>query len=102
MRSGFAGTLALTALLMPTGANAAMQVNCVWEGRTPVAITVEGDGAFWRDYDLGAYYEIEVNKVGTWLLLDEPRPVLAIQVSEADKPIGVALAIRSNGGRCWK
>jgi hypothetical protein len=88
MRLVLAGLLALAAPLMPSGAKAAMQVNCIWERRTPVAITVEGDGAFWREHDRGAYYDVEVNKLRVWLLLDQPRPALSIHLTQPDNPIG--------------
>ncbi len=105
MRSALTGLLALAALLMPSGAKAAMQINCSWEGRTPVAITVEGDASAWRYYHryrVGNYYVIEVNRLGVWILLEEPRPVLRIQLIQPDDPIDVVLAAHSDGGRCWK
>jgi hypothetical protein len=48
MRSSLTGLFALAALLVPSGANAAMQVRCNWEGGARVAITVEGDATAWR------------------------------------------------------
>ena len=70
----------------------------------PVAITVEGDAADLRYYHYGggSYYDIEVTRSGVWLLLDEPRLVLGIQLIRPDDPIDVALAAHFDGGRCWK
>ena len=48
MRSSLTGLFALAALLVPSAANAAMQVRCSWEGGVRVAITVEGDATAWR------------------------------------------------------
>ena len=89
---------------MPSGANAAIQVLCNWEGRSLVAITVEGNAAdlrYYHYYDNG-YYEIEATRSGIWMLLDEPRPVLSIQLIGPDKPIGLVLRSDFAGGRCWR
>ena len=48
MRSALIGLLALVSVLVPSVAQTAMQLRCSWEGRMPVAITVEGDAAAWR------------------------------------------------------
>jgi hypothetical protein len=93
----------LAALLVPSGANAALQFRCNWEGRMPVAITVEGDATALRHYYAGgSYYDIAVTRSGVWLLLDEPKPVLGIQLIRPDHPIAVELDASFNGGRCWK
>jgi hypothetical protein len=105
MRSALTGLFALAALLVPSDAKAALQVLCRWEGRMPVAITVEGDAAalrYYRYYGGGSYYDIEATRSGVWLLLDEPRPVLSIQLIRPDDPIDVVLAAHSDGGRCWQ
>ena len=71
----------------------------------PVAITVEGDAAalrYYRYYGGGSYYDIEVTRSGAWLLLDEPKPVLRIQLIQPDDRIDVVWAAHSAGGRCWK
>ena len=105
MRSALTGLLALGALLVPSGAEAALQVRCSWEGRMPVAITVEGDAAALRyaRYHGGAsYYDIEVTRSGVWLMLDEPKPVLRVQLIRPGDPIDVVLAASFEGGRCWK
>ena len=90
---------------MPAGAEAAQQVLCSWEGGSRVAITVEGDAAafrYYRYYRGGSYYDIEVTRSGVWLLLDEPKPVLRIQLIRPDHPIDVALTGHFRGGRCWR
>jgi len=49
----------------------------------PVAITVEGDARdlhYYRYYGGASYYDIEVTRSGIWLLLDEPKRVLSIQL----------------------
>jgi hypothetical protein len=105
MRSALTGLFALGALLVPSGAEAALQVRCSWEGRMPVAITVEGDAAalrYSRYYGGGSYYDIAVTRSGVWLLLDEPKPVLSIQLIRPDHPITVVLDATFDGGRCWK
>jgi hypothetical protein len=105
MRSALTGLFALAAILVPSGAKAALQVLCSWEGRMPVAITVEGDAAalrYSRYYSGGSYYDIQVTRSGVWLLLDEPRPVLSIQLIGPDDPIDVVFAASFEGGRCWK
>ena len=44
-----------------------------------------------------------VNKLGILAyLVDEPRPVLSMQLTQPDNPIGVTLAQYTKGGRCWK
>jgi hypothetical protein len=71
----------------------------------PVAITVEGDAAalrYARYYGGGSYYDIEVTRSGVWLLLDEPKPVLSIQLIRPDPAIGVVWSASFSGGRCWK
>ena len=91
-------------LLVPSGAKAALQFRCNWEG-IPVAITVEGDAAALRytSYHAGSsYYDIAVTRSGVWLLLDEPKPVLSIQVIQPGDPIGVPVAVTFEGGRCWR
>jgi len=105
MRSALTGLFALTALLVPFDAKAAMQVLCRWEGRMPVAISVEADASDFDDYRTyggGSYYDIEVTRSGVWLLLDQPKPVLGIKLIAPDDPIDVALASRFEGGRCWR
>ena len=105
MRPALTGLFALSALLVPSGAKAAMQVLCSWEGRMPVAITVEGDATAWRYYRYyggGSYYDIEVTRSGVWLLLDEPKPVLSIQLIRPDDRIDMVWAAHFGGGRCWK
>ena len=107
MRPAHAGLLALTLFLDLPSANAAMQVLCNWDGRLPVAITVEGDASAF--YSFGAfgsfsdgYYEIEITNSGVWMLLNEPKPVLSIQMIGSRKPIDLALALDAGCGRCWK
>ena len=105
MRQALTGLFALGVLIVPSGAEAAMQFRCSWEGRMPVAITVEGDANALRysRYDVsGSYYDIEVTRSGIWLLLDEPKPVLRIQIIRPDPPIDVVLTASFGGGRCWK
>lgn len=71
----------------------------------PVAITVEGDANALRysPYDVGgSYYDIVATRSGVWLLLDEPKPVLSIQMIWPDPPITVVLDASFDGGRCWK
>ena len=105
MRSALTGLFALAALLVPSGAEAALQILCSWEGRMPVAITVEGDAAAVRHYGYygdGSYYDIAVTRSGAWLLLDEPKLVLSIQLIRPDDPVDVAFAAHFDGGRCWK
>ena len=73
--------------------------------RLPVAITVEGDAAGWRYhryYGGDSYYDIEVTRSGVWLLLEEPKPVLRIQLIGPDHPIDLALTADFHGGRCWR
>lgn len=104
MRSAFTGLFALGALLVPSGAEAALQIRCSWEGRMPVAITVEGDTPpflYSGYYGGGSYYDIVVTRSGVWLLLDEPRLVLSVQIIRPDPPIDVVLAASFGGGRCW-
>jgi len=105
MRSALIGLSALAALQVPSSANAAMQVLCSWEGRSPVTITVEGDAAalrYYRYYGGDSYYDIEVTRSGVWMLLDEPKPVLSIQFIRPDDPIDVVLTAHFHGGRCWR
>jgi hypothetical protein len=105
MRSALTGLLALAALLAPSGAKAAQQILCSWEGRSRVAITVEGDAAAWRYhryYGRASYYDIVATRSGVWLLLDEPKPVLRIQLIQPDDPIDVVLSAHFRGGRCWR
>ena len=101
MRSALIGLLALASLLVPSAAQAAMQLRCNWEGRMPVAITVEGDAAAWR-YGHGSYYDIVATRSGVWLLLDEPKPVLRIQLIRPYDRIDVVWAAHFHGGRCWR
>jgi hypothetical protein len=103
MRSALARLFALAALLVASDAKAAQVILCNWEGRMPVAITVEGDVADLRYYahDSGGY-DIKVLRSGVWLLLDKPRPVLGIQLIQPDAPIDVAFASHFDGGRCWR
>jgi len=107
MRSALTGLFGLTALLLvPSGANAAMQFRCNWEGR-PVAITVEsdaGDLLYSQHYAGTGYYDIAVTRSGVWLLLDEPKPVLSIQLVRpglGDR-IGLPVAASLEGARCYK
>jgi hypothetical protein len=106
MRSSLTGLFAAAALLMPSDAKAAMQILCSWEGRSPLAITVEGDATDLRYHHYatgGSYYDIEVTRSGIWLLGDEPKRVLSIQlVRPDDQPIGVVFASHFAGGRCWR
>ena len=105
MRSAFTGLFALAAfLLMASGANAALQFRCIWEGR-PVAITVEGDAGdllYSQHYAGSGYYDIAVTRSGVWLLLDEPKPVLSIQLVRPGSPIGLPVTASLEGGRCWR
>lgn len=90
MRPALTGLFALGVLLVSSGAEAAMQFRCSWEGRMPVAITVEGDANALRysPYDVGgSYYDIVATRSGVWLLLDEPKPVLSIQMIWPDPPL---------------
>ena len=105
MRSALSGLVALAALLVPSGANAAMQVRCNWEGRMPVAITVEGDASDWRYqryYGRGSYYDVVVTRSGVWMLLDEPKPVLSVQLIRPYDRIDVVWSAHFGGGRCWR
>jgi hypothetical protein len=54
-----------------------------------------------RYYGGGRYYDIEVTRSGAWLMLDEPKPVLSIQLIGTDDPIDVVFAPHFDGGRCW-
>ena len=107
MRSALTGLFALAAfLLVPSGANAAMQFRCNWEGR-PVAITVEGDAGdllYSHHYAGSGYYDIAVTRSGVWLLLDEPKPVLSIQLVRPGLGdwIGLPVAASLEGARCYK
>jgi hypothetical protein len=100
MRSALTGLFALSALLVPSIANAAAEVHCNWEGQVPVAITVEGDAADFRYF--GSSYEITVTRDGAWLLLDEPRHVLSVKVTGPNPSIVMGLGPHFSGGRCWK
>lgn len=100
MRSALTGLFALSAILAPSMANAAVQVHCNWEGEVPVAITVEGDAAAFLDF--GNSYEIAATRDGAWLLLDEPRLVLSVKVTGPNPPIVMGLGPHFTGGRCWK
>jgi hypothetical protein len=106
MRSTLAALFALAVLFVPSGAEAAQQVLCSWEGGMPVAITVEGDAAdlrYYRHYGGRSYYDIEVTRSGVWLLLDEPKPVLSIElIGPPGDPIKVAFTTYFDGGRCWR
>lgn len=108
MRSAFAGLFALVALFMPSGAEAAMMFLCNWEGRAPVAITVDADAGTALRYDRGSsYYAIQATRSGVWVLLDEPKLVLGIKmiVRPGDPNsdwVDVALARHFESGRCWK
>src|SRR5262245_32120789 len=105
MRSALARLFALAAPLVASDAKAAQVVLCNWEGRTPVAITVEGDVAdlrYYPHYGGASYYDVQVTRSGVWLLLDKPRPVLGIQLIEPDAPIEVAFVSHFDGGRCWR
>jgi hypothetical protein len=103
MRRARTSLLALAALmLVPSGANAALQFRCNWEGR-PVAITVEGNAAALRySHDGSSYYDIVVTRSGVWLLLGEPKPLLSIQLIRPGSPIGLPVAASFEGGRCWR
>jgi hypothetical protein len=100
MRSARAGLFVLSALLVPSIANAAAEVRCNWEGQVPVAITVEGDAADFRYF--GNSYEIAATRDGAWLLLDEPRLVLSVKVTGPNPPIVMGLGPYFTGGRCWR
>jgi hypothetical protein len=111
MRSALTGLFALAALLMPSVAQAAMMLLCSWEGRAPVAITVDADAATALRYDRGSsYYAIEATKSGVWVLLDEPKLVLSIKLQMIVRPgdpnagewVDVTLAPYFDSGRCWK
>ena len=102
MRSALTGLFALAALLAPSDANAALLFLCRWEGGAPVAITVEADATALLYYGGGSYYDIEVTRSGVWLLLDEPKRVLSIQLVRPGDPIDVVLAASFDGGPCWK
>jgi hypothetical protein len=105
MRSALTGLFALGAFLVPSGAEAAQQVRCNLDGTTPVAITVEGNVTALRYshyYGGGSYYDIVVTRSGVWLLLDEPKPVLSIELIGPRHPIPVAFDASFEGGRCWK
>ena len=110
MRPALTGLFALGVLLVPSGAEAALQIRCSWEGRMPVAITVEDDNTpfgypryFGGSYfGGGSYYDIVATRSGVWLLLDEPKPVLSIQMIWPDPPITVVLDASFDGGRCWR
>ena len=105
MRPSLIGLLALASLIVPSAAQAAMQLRCSWEGRMPVALTVEGDAAAWRYhryYGRGSYYDIVATRSGVWLLLDEPKPVLRIQLIRPYDRIDVVWAAHFRGGRCWR
>ena len=68
----------------------------------PVAITVEGDASAWRYYRYygrGGYYDIVATRSGVWLLLDEPKPVLRIQLIRPYDRIDVVWAAHFHGGR---
>jgi len=100
MRSALTGLFALTAILVPSIANAAVEVHCNWEGEVPVAITVEGDDAGFRSF--GSSYEIALTRDGAWLLLDEPRRVSSVKLIGPNPPISMGLGAHFRGGRCWK
>jgi hypothetical protein len=105
MKSALTGLIALAALVVPSGANAALQFLCSWEGGSRVAITVEADAGalrYHRYYGGGIYYDIEVTRSGVWMLLDEPKPVLRIQLIGPDDPIDLAFTAHFRGGRCWR
>jgi hypothetical protein len=103
MRAALFGLLGLSALVISSGANAAVQVLCRWEGQSLVAITVEGDVSAFSEYRYygGSYYDVAVNRSGVWMLLDEPRPVLSIQSVDPD-PVTFTWASHFDGGRCWR
>jgi hypothetical protein len=91
---------------LPT-ANAAMQVFCDWEGKIPVAITVEGDASAFASFGPfgfvnAGYYEIEITNFGVWMLLNEPKPVLSVQMIGPRKPIDLALGLDPGSRQCWK
>ena len=105
MRSVLTGLFALVALLVPSYASAALQVLCNSQSGLPVAITVEGDARdlhYYRYYGGASYYDIEVTRSGIWLLLDEPKRVLSIQLVGPHDPIDVVLTASFQGGRCWR
>ena len=106
MRPALAGLFALTTVLgLAPEANAAMQVRCNWEGRIPVAITVEADvDAFlpFSPFVSTGYYQIEFTNSATWMLLNTPKPVLSIQMVGPGKPIDLALALDARHARCWR
>ena len=104
MKSALTGLIALAALLVSPSAKAAQQVLCNSEGST-FAITVEGDASafrYQRYYGGGGYYDIEATRSGVWLLLDEPRRVISIQLIGPDDPIDLVLTPYFQGGRCWR
>jgi hypothetical protein len=107
MRSVLAGLFALTMFLDLPSAKAAMQVSCNWEGRIPVAITVEGDASAFISFGPSgfahsSYYLIEVTNSGVWMLLNEPKPVLGIRMVGPRQPIDLALSLDAGSRRCWK
>jgi hypothetical protein len=104
MRSALIGLLGISALLVSSGARAAVQVLCHWEGGPLVAITVEGEVTAFGSYRYygGSYYHIEVNRSGIWMLLDEPKPVLSIQLVGPREPITLVWSSHFAGGRCWR
>jgi len=105
MRSLLTGLIALAALLVSPGAKAAQQILCGSEGGPTFAITVEGDASafrYQRYYGGGSYYDIDVTRSGVWLLLDEPRRVISIQLIGPDDPIDLVLTPYFQGGRCWR
>jgi hypothetical protein len=104
MRAALIGLLGLSALLVSSGANAAVQVLCRWEGRSLVAITIEGDVSAFNHhwYHGGSYYDIAVNRSGVWMLLDEPKAVLSVQSVGPRDPISFVWSAHFAGGRCWR
>jgi hypothetical protein len=104
MRSALIGLFGLSALLVSSGARAAVEVLCRWDGGPLVAITVEGevDAFSYYRYHGGSYYDIEVNRSGVWMMLDEPKPVLSIQPVGPRDPITVVWSRHFAGGRCWR
>lgn len=107
MRAALAGLFVLTMVFAVPSANAAMQVSCNWEGKIPVAITVEGDASAFISFGPSgfahsSYYLIEVTGSGVWMLLNEPKPVLGIRMVGPRQPIELALSLDAGNRRCWK
>jgi hypothetical protein len=102
MKSALIGLFGLSALLISSGANAAVQVLCHWDGGPLVAITVEGEVTAFSHYRYygGSYYDIVANRSGVWMLLDEPKAVLSIRPVGPRDPVTVVWSSHFLGGRC--